>query len=84
MAGFSHNVLRGRCSCGACGFDAVGPSALNFFSHSSAPRAASGRPVLAAAGFKPEQIAWRGEALVNSVDSPELMPAVSCCSWCCC
>ena len=56
----SSPVLRGRCRCGACGFEGHGASVLNFYTHSSAPRAASGSPFLAASGFRFDQVRWLG------------------------
>ena len=55
---FATQSLSGRCSCGACGFEATGPSALNFTCHCSVCRAAASRPSVAAAGFKPTQVRW--------------------------
>lgn len=55
-AAFSLPTLRGRCSCGSVGWDATGPSALNFTCHCSVCRGASGQPFVQAAGFKPEQV----------------------------
>ena len=52
--------LEGKCECGKCGFVGLGASALNFYSHSSAPRAASGAAFLAAAGFRHDQVRWFG------------------------
>lgn len=66
--------LSGRCACGKVGYDAVGPPASNFITHSSAPRAASGEPYLIASGFKSNQIVWSGEGLVDSTKRPEYMP----------
>eukprot|EP00937_MAST-01D_sp_MAST-1D-sp2_P000998 g998.t1 len=60
--GFSavpEEVLKGSCRCGKVGFEARGPSALNFVSHSSMARAASGEPYLTAAAFNRDQIRWR-------------------------
>jgi hypothetical protein len=70
---FSALELCGQCECGKVGYTARGPSAINFFSHSSAPRNASGEPFLIASGFKPNQVMWRGNVM-NSVTSPEYMP----------
>ena len=61
-------VLSGRCACGASGFEGHGPSAANFISHSSAPRAASGDPFLVAAAFRGDQVRWIGGESV--VDQP--------------
>ena len=61
----SHNapapqeVLKGTCSCGSVSFEAHGPSAINFVSHSSLARAASGAPYLTASGFKRDQVYWQ-------------------------
>ena len=65
--------LRGSCECGKVGFVARGPSALNFYSHSTAPRMASGEPFLTASGFKPNQVVWTGD-VVDSVQQPSYMP----------
>tara|TARA_B110000208_G_scaffold61188_1_gene79562 strand:+ start:26 stop:1039 length:1014 start_codon:yes stop_codon:yes gene_type:complete len=59
--------LEGRCKCGKCGYVGLGASALNFYTHSSAPRAASGEAFLAAAGFRHDQVRWiGGDALVKT------------------
>lgn len=60
--------FRGRCPCGATGFEASGPSLLNFVCHCSVCRSSSGdgKPI-AASGFRPDAIRWTGlEVIVDS------------------
>lgn len=70
---YSVMKLCGHCECGKVGYTARGSSSLNFYSHSSAPRNASGEPFLIASGFKPNQVMWQGD-VINSVVRPEYMP----------
>lgn len=55
---FPTPTLRGRCSCGQCGWEAVGPSAANFTCHCSVCRGVTNQPYTSAAGFKPSQVRW--------------------------
>ena len=71
-------VLCGSCDCGKAGYVGRGVPAVNFISHSSAPRAASKDDYLIASAFKPEDVTWFGdEHLINSVNSPKYMPPKS-------
>ena len=55
---FPTPTLHGRCSCGQCGWEAVGPSAANFTCHCSVCRGVTQQPYTSAAGFKPSQVRW--------------------------
>lgn len=68
-AAFDLPVLKGSCTCGSVGWEAKGPSALNFTCHCSVCRGASGQPYVQAAGFKPEQVEW-----VNKAGMVESLP----------
>ena len=71
-------TLCGSCDCGKAGYIGCGVPAVNFISHSSAPRAASNDPYLVASAFKPEDVIWYGDKyLINSITSPEYMPPKS-------
>ena len=87
---FERPSLCGQCSCGKSGFRALGVSAANFISHSSAPRhAQGGKSFLRASGFRPDQITWWSErdgvglvescdpveaGILSSLEAPELQP----------
>mmetsp|Transcript_79622 Transcript_79622/g.234158 ORF Transcript_79622/g.234158 Transcript_79622/m.234158 type:complete len:841 (+) Transcript_79622:58-2580(+) len=66
---FPSSTFVGRCSCGAAGFEASGPSLINFVCHCSICRSVGGdgKPV-AACGFSPDSVKWHGGAsIVDSV-----------------
>jgi hypothetical protein len=68
--------LCGQCQCGKVGYIARGVPFLNFYSHSSAPRQASGEPFLIASAFRSNQIEWKGEVIDSSLHS-QYMPTNS-------
>jgi hypothetical protein len=59
-AAFGVPTLKGRCKCGSVGWDAAGPSSINFTCHCSVCRKASGRKFIQASGFKPEMVRREG------------------------
>lgn len=63
-------VLEVKCKCGV-GIKAVGTSALNFVTHSPAPRHASGDPYLEGSGFNPNQIEWTNREDIIDSSMPE-------------
>lgn len=65
--------LCGQCSCGEVGYLASHLPYLNFYSHSTAPRSASGDPFLIASGFHRSQVEWKGN-VINSTEHKEYMP----------
>jgi hypothetical protein len=69
----SSHQLCGQCSCGRVGFVASHLPYLNFYSHSTAPRAASGDPFLIASGFHANQVEWKGD-VIDSTKQKEYMP----------
>jgi len=74
---FGIPVLEGSCDCGKVGYSARGASSGNFYSHSTAPRAASGDPYLTASAFKPNQVMWRGNDIIDSKVNRSYMPPKS-------
>eukprot|EP01060_Flectonema_neradi_P005353 TRINITY_DN13552_c0_g1_i1.p1 TRINITY_DN13552_c0_g1~~TRINITY_DN13552_c0_g1_i1.p1 ORF type:complete len:789 (+),score=129.39 TRINITY_DN13552_c0_g1_i1:78-2369(+) len=69
----SNPVLRlaGRCSCGKSGYNTIGRSSINFITHSSAPRQASGKDSLSMSGFADDGAVTWVEA-TNSLTDPSL------------
>mmetsp|Transcript_4881 Transcript_4881/g.7431 ORF Transcript_4881/g.7431 Transcript_4881/m.7431 type:complete len:828 (+) Transcript_4881:54-2537(+) len=53
--------LCGRCSCGKVGYIASGPSYVNFYSHSTPHREASGCDYIEVSGFSRSNVRWTGE-----------------------
>jgi len=60
------NKLVGSCACGSCSWEGIGDPEVTFYCHCSLCRRASGSALLAAAGFRPENVVFHGEA--NIVD----------------
>ncbi len=79
-SGKTTNAVRktivGSCSCGKVGFEGKGESCLNFYTHSSGPREASGQPFLKASGYKPHQVEFTGP-VISSLDDATKMPSGS-------
>ena len=62
--------------------DCSGPSATNFVCHCTVCRAASGRPSLPAAAFKPNQIVWKNEENIDKRLPPNSKNARFYCKSC--
>jgi hypothetical protein len=75
-ASSSSYQLCGQCSCGQVGYVASHLPYVNFYSHSTAPRSASGDPFLIASGFHANQIEWKGN-VIDSTKQREYMPPSS-------
>ena len=68
-------VLAVQCKKCDAGWKATGTSALNFITHSPAPRNANGDPYMSGSGFNPNQIEWiNQDGVIDSSKQPEFMP----------
>jgi hypothetical protein len=63
--------LTGRCACGAVSWEGRGTPEITFYCHCSLCRRSGGAAFVGAAGFKPENVTFFGEANIRDFIPPK-------------